>query len=228
MIKNKRAISDFYDKYIDNQIKYSYNERHYFVLEETENLGLKSDSSMLEIGCGIGVITKLLAEKITTGSITSVDISPKSIEYAKNNISAKNIDFIAADVVEHDFNKKYDFISLFDVLEHIPVDKFPDLFSKIETLMSKDSFLVINIPTCEHIKYIEKNAPEKLQIIDQPIPVSHIIDVATKAGLRLHTCKFSNIWEKYDYQFLVFILPFTYTPEPIVQKKKKSIFSLKK
>lgn len=44
----------------------------------------KPSDKILEIGCGSGTLTSLIATKLTTGQITSIDRSPSMIRTAKN------------------------------------------------------------------------------------------------------------------------------------------------
>ena len=47
-----------------------------------ETLEVRPADRLLEVGCGHGVAVSLVCEKLTTGSITAIDRSPKMIEMA--------------------------------------------------------------------------------------------------------------------------------------------------
>src|SRR5688572_19205392 len=51
---------------------------------------IASDSQILEIGCGIGLVTERLAEAAPRGTIWGYDISEKSIQQAKERVQAPN------------------------------------------------------------------------------------------------------------------------------------------
>jgi len=86
------------------------------------SFSLRSDQSVLEIGCGTGYFTK---ELIKTGAcITSIDISPNLIEEAINKIHSKNIKFKIENAYEMSFdNNSFDAVIGSSVLHHLDVDK---------------------------------------------------------------------------------------------------------
>lgn len=212
-MENKGRVSDFYNKYMSHQIANSYNDRHLLMNKFLIKLGLNKNSSVLELGCGIGVITSLMIKTVKKGKIVSVDISDESIKFAKDKIKESNVDFIISDLVNFDYpTTNFDFVTLFDVLEHIPIEHHCAIFRKIVQYMDNNSKLIIHVPTKEIIYYNEKNCPELMQIIDQPLSEVQLIKDATDAGLRLESFDLTNIWNKGDYQLLIFTLPFEYQP----------------
>jgi SAM-dependent methyltransferase len=48
-----------------------------------ETLDVRPADRLLEVGCGHGVAVSLVCERLTTGTITAIDRSPKMIEMAK-------------------------------------------------------------------------------------------------------------------------------------------------
>lgn len=87
----------------------------------------------LEIGCGIGTFSRLLAERSKT--VTAMDLSPKMIEIARSlSASRTNIDFQVADVLKTDLPDEYfDAIVSIATLHHIPLDEvLPKLKSALK------------------------------------------------------------------------------------------------
>lgn len=205
-MKSKIEIAEFYDRYISNQRKGAYNERHFFLLKELERIGLKTDSNILEIGCGIGVISSLLAKTVKKGKVISMDISPRSIEVAKeNNKKSNNIEFEVSDAANFNYLKlKFDFITLFDVLEHIPIEQHPEVFKNIANHMGEETILFINIPNPSYLEYIIQNNPEQLQVVDQPLPANIIMNNAYNNRLELLFFHTYSIWIENDYQMMLF------------------------
>ncbi len=75
--------SGFYDEYVGRQTDVGINARHRAILGWLRRSGLRPDHRLLEIGCGVGTLTELLAEALEPrGSVVGVDFSPKSIEAA--------------------------------------------------------------------------------------------------------------------------------------------------
>ena len=103
---NNDKIKDFYNDFVSYQTQSGVNERIYTLYKKMQSLGLNSDSNILELGCGIGVMTKLLTNSVKTGYIESVDLSDKSIELAKSKIHKQNVSFYTDDVVSYQPKKK--------------------------------------------------------------------------------------------------------------------------
>jgi len=57
--------------------------RHRLIFKKLKEIGLLSNSNVLEIGCGIGTVSTLIIPFINAGKFVGCDISPKSIELAK-------------------------------------------------------------------------------------------------------------------------------------------------
>ena len=80
----KEDIAEFYDEYVQRQLAIGANERLISLYKRLIAIGLNSSSRILELGCGVGIFTKLLSKKITSGLIEAVDLSEKSVAVAKN------------------------------------------------------------------------------------------------------------------------------------------------
>ena len=79
--------------------------------------------SVLEVGCGVGAQTKILAAKNPSCSFTSIDISGKSIAKAKADpelAKMVNVDFVHLDVFDLKvLGQQFDHIFICFVLEHL-------------------------------------------------------------------------------------------------------------
>ena len=200
---NKNVI-EFYDNFVDAQQNTGINDRIYGLYNRLIKLGLKSDSNVLELGCGIGVMTYLLSQTVKKGWIEAVEISPESIKFAAKKLKRSNIYFHVHDIVNYAPSlKKIDFIILFDVIEHIPKEKHNELFKNISKICDDNTKILINIPNPKHIEYDIENQPESLQIIDQPLPLNFIVENLISNDLDLIFFETYSIWLENDYQFFV-------------------------
>jgi 2-polyprenyl-3-methyl-5-hydroxy-6-metoxy-1,4-benzoquinol methylase len=73
--------------------------------------------TVIDIGCGNGMNAARIASKAK--SVTGIDISRNSIEYAKEHSYGDNLEFIHGDATTYAFVEKYDKAILSNVLEHI-------------------------------------------------------------------------------------------------------------
>ncbi|UFK96659.1 class I SAM-dependent methyltransferase [Kaistella faecalis] len=201
----QNEISDFYDEYVQRQIKTGANERLISLYKRLLNGGLNADSKVLELGCGVGIFTKLLAKKVKNGIIEAVDLSEKSVAVAKNELKdRKNIYFDVADVVKYQpKNSDFDMVTLMDVIEHIPLEHHAELFANLSKIATEKTNILINIPNPQYIGYARINHPESLQVIDQEIELFTLMKHLEKNGLELAYFEKYGIWEQDDYHFMV-------------------------
>lgn len=87
----QEEISEFYDEYVQRQLKIGANERLISLYKRLLNGGLNPQSKVLELGCGVGIFTKLLSKKVTSGIIEAVDLSEKSVAVAKQELKHKKV-----------------------------------------------------------------------------------------------------------------------------------------
>lgn len=81
----------------------------------TENIS--NSDTVLDIGCGNGALSYDIAKKAK--QIVGIDIEAKNIVEAKKRHSALNLTYIVGDATKDLGDKKFDVITLSNVLEHI-------------------------------------------------------------------------------------------------------------
>jgi trans-aconitate 2-methyltransferase len=182
---DSKQVAEFYDEYSSQQHKIGVNIRHRSILKRLLKLGLSKNSSILEIGCGIGTLTSLLVKN--SGNVLAIDISPASIEIAKKNLSSsRNISFKVSDMSDFTVDQKFDFIILPDVMEHIPIEQHKSIFGKLKNVLAENGRICIHIPDPYALEWIRKNNPELLQIIDQSLYSGDFIQNVYANDLALH------------------------------------------
>ncbi len=207
MEESKDKIISYYDQFAEKQEKTGINSRHLSILDKVMAAGLQSNHRILEVGCGIGTVSSLLAGQVKNGEILAVDISPESIEKAKLIWkSHSNLSFEVSDMSDfHKTNQTFDFFIFPDVLEHIPVDQHQKLFQNIQEHSHQDSVIFIHIPAPRYLQWMIENEPEKLQVIDQPIDSGDLIKSITSSGFYLDKMEtYPIFFEEKDYQYFVF------------------------
>ena len=107
-----------------------------------EALELTKNKKVLEIGIGTGRIAVKVAAFCMT--LTGIDISPKTIERAKENLKEyKNISFICADFSDYQFTGTFDVIYSSLTMMHFRDKK--QVVTKIDTLLNKDGIFCLSI-----------------------------------------------------------------------------------
>ena len=97
---------------------------------------------ILDIGCGLGQTLGALKNR-GYKNLEGIDISDEAVKICKKKglkVSLKNID---------DLEKKYDFIFLNHVLEHIEKKEVINILNKIKTFLSESGILYITVPNAQ-------------------------------------------------------------------------------
>ena len=218
--KEQDKVVRFYDQFAEKQEKTGINSRHLSILDKAKQAGLASNHRVLEVGCGIGTVSHLLATQVPQGKVLAVDISPESIEKARMLWKKQgNLKFDVSDM--SDFNlpgETFDFFVFPDVLEHIPVAQHARLFENIQRHAHADSVVLIHIPAPRYLEWMIGNQPEKLQVIDQPLDTGVLVQTLGAAGFYLEKMEtYALFFEEKDYQYFVFR-----TKKPVQQSTEKS------
>ncbi|MBX2905514.1 MAG: class I SAM-dependent methyltransferase [Taibaiella sp.] len=144
-------------------------EHHYRILEFFfNNMGRFTEQirHVLEVGGGHGLYTnEVIAHLNADYHYTMVDISETSIEMSKTFVKSDKVDYILQDVYQYSTEKKFDFIIMGEVLEH--VEDPLGLMKKLHSLGAENATAFItapcNSPAIDHI-YLFRN-PEELKAL---------------------------------------------------------------
>jgi len=177
-MKTTAEITEYYDNkltYFMNDVT-NQNPRHGKIKTSLGGI-VKRDSKVLELGCGIGILSKFMAQ--LGAKVTAVDLSPKLIEYAQANMGHENIEYVCQDVTTIDYGRTYDVIVLADVFEHIPCEKINELMKVIKNASHEKTVIYLNIPDGRFQSFMKQNHNESLQIVDE---VYHIPEILVTFG----------------------------------------------
>jgi trans-aconitate 2-methyltransferase len=196
----------FYDEYVDRQLTVGVNERHHAILRWLQRFGLRRGDRVLEIGCGIGTLTGLIAGAIgREGSLFAVDVSPKSIEVARERLARfGNTRFVVGDILEVPISDRFDVVVLPDVIEHIPLELHSTLFSRVVGWVEPDGFVLLHYPSPRYQEWCREHRPDLLQIVDESIQADALTANTYRHGLHLEFLQTYPIWTREgEYQVVV-------------------------
>ena len=174
-IHPKHRIMDFHKFFVDN---------------------IEDNSTVLDIGCGNGAVDFEVAQKAK--KVVGVDISKKSILYAKKYFSRNNIQYIHGDALEYQINEKFDFIILSNVLEHIQYR-----ISFLKRIKTFGRYFLIRVPMINRswLALYKKELG-----VEYRLDKSHYIEYTYESftrelesvGLKVlsHSIQFGEIWAK--------------------------------
>ena len=134
---------------------------------------IKNQENILEVGSGHGLfLVEVLKATNKAKVIDVVDISKSSINMTKSIINSlnkdylNNINFFISDINKYQANKKYDFIIMGEVIEH--VDDPLNILKKSYSLLSNNGKVFIttcaNCPTIDHVYYF-RNVEEIRELL---------------------------------------------------------------
>ena len=205
-MEETKNVIDYYDNFIFRQKKVGLNMRHREIILDLRKAGLKKHHNVLELGCGIGLISGELSNYVIHGQVLGVDISADSINFASNRYAKKkNLRFIASDISKLALDEIFDMVIMPDILEHIPVELHQELYIRVRKLVHNNSILFIHIPQAPYLEYLTKYEPQHLQIIDQAIESRILVDMVEMAGFELIKFNsYSLTIKEGDYRKMVF------------------------
>jgi ubiquinone/menaquinone biosynthesis C-methylase UbiE len=157
-------------------------------------IDLGSVKRVLEVGCGIGVLSSYLAEK-HDWEVIGVDVDSEQIERAKNgHRESKYLKFLEADATGLPFGDGgFDLVLSVDVLHHIPNRN--KAFDEMSRVLKSNGFCVLvdmalpkifgkySIPVDGIIDHMERNTLE-------------IIHAEKPPGINIAGRRFSMIFQK--------------------------------
>jgi trans-aconitate 2-methyltransferase len=223
-VRSETDVGGFYDDYVERQLAVGVNDRHRAILRWLRRFGLRAGHRVLEIGCGVGTVTQLIAKELgPRGSLLAVDLSPRSIEVATARLAGfANVRLLAGDVLETEITGPFDAVVLPDVIEHIPLEMHGALFSRVAAWLAPGGFVLLHYPNPYHLEWCQVHRPEELQIIDQPIYADRLLANAYPHGLALDFMQTYSIWIR-DGDYTVAVLrpkPTAWDPTPIPEPRR--------
>lgn len=107
-----------------------------------DKMELDKSKSVLEIGVGTGRLAVRTAP--LCGKFCGIDISPKTIERAKQNLSKySNVDLICGNFLTHEFKTGFDVI--YSSLTFMHIEDKQSAVSKISSLLNQNGIFVLSV-----------------------------------------------------------------------------------
>jgi demethylmenaquinone methyltransferase/2-methoxy-6-polyprenyl-1,4-benzoquinol methylase len=99
-----------------------------------EWLQAKKPLSVLELACGTGLFTRLLAPRVER--LTAVDASPEVIAINRARVNAGNVRYVEGDVFEWQPQERYDAVFFSFWLSHVPDDRFDAFWATVASALA--------------------------------------------------------------------------------------------
>lgn len=104
---------------------------------------LNKNKTVVEVGCGLGIVTSILQENLNTSEVSGIDISQTAIQKAKRKYT--NISFSVGDVASTSFkyDKTVDVIILNQMLWYILKD-LDTVVDNVYKTLNNEAYLIIS------------------------------------------------------------------------------------
>lgn len=201
------TISKFYDDFLRGRML-SYRLNGNLRIEKACTFiesYVHSQSCVLEIGCGIGIITEFVASIAREGQVWACDLSPENVWYANKTIEKKNIHFFVADVITHfdqleqQIQQSLDLILMVDVIEHLPLDSHATFLHNLKKLLKPEGVILFTYPSSYYQEFIRVHKPQELQPIDEIINIAHMIQLAKQIDMAICNYTLIDVWKSKQY-----------------------------
>ena len=137
------------------------------------------------------------------GDVTGVDFSSAAVAAARK--LAPGVTFIAGSLESLPAGERFDVITLFDVLEHIPQGERPDFLAGLRERLVDDGTVFVSTPFPAFTHYRRVNDDDTLQIVDEEIELPRVTEEAARVGLQLVNFQAYDVFRgSPEYQVMVF------------------------
>jgi|SRR3989344_1754340 len=132
-------------KLILDAVEPTHYVRNKLVMRHIKRLKQMGAHHVLEIGCGVGHLSKKMG--LMGMHVDAFDLDKNAIELAKEVNNDSNVTFRSQNLLKYKPIKKYDMILMIEVLEHIEQDQIA--LEKVYTMLKAGGSLLITVPAFE-------------------------------------------------------------------------------
>jgi trans-aconitate 2-methyltransferase len=203
------GIRDFYDSFLESRmLQYRVGGNYRIEMANEGALALvEPHFHVLELGCGIGLTSERICERLETGHLWACDISSRNIWYAQKTVRARarQATFFVADfvndfgAVENQLSAAPDAVVMVDVLEHIPAASRPEVFSNLRRITAPKACLFLSFPSPGYQAKLRQENPAELQPVDEVIRLEDLTDDARASGWHIRSWSLKDVWLRNQY-----------------------------
>src|SRR4051794_33439252 len=182
------------------------NPRHeHLKLQIDGILGGRRGLRILDVGCGAGVMTYHLSRY---GHVTGLDFSGPAITAARR-FSATRFGlrpaFVTGTLNALPSDRRFDVITLFDVLEHVPKPERPAFVRSLRGRLVDGGLLFASTPHPASTRLRREQGDVTLQIVDEEVELSAVLEETAACGLQLRQFRVYDVFTGTpEYQAMLF------------------------
>ncbi len=84
-----------------------------------ESISWEGNERVLDVGCGDGKITALIASKVPSGQVVGLDVSPSMVQFAASQFQSPVLSFAVGDAAHLSFEQNFDVVVSFSTLHWV-------------------------------------------------------------------------------------------------------------
>jgi 2-polyprenyl-3-methyl-5-hydroxy-6-metoxy-1,4-benzoquinol methylase len=174
------ATRDYYDAFFEYLLndRFRVNPRH-AVAARLIKKHVSKGATVLDLGCGIGITSEMAVRR--AARVVGVDLSPRLIAYAKESVNGAS--FQVGDIASVGLGATFDVVCLFDVVEHLPSTRWPELWANVHRHLAPDGRILVTVPHPSATRETLEQSPQLLQIVDEVVYFDELAAAARQAGL---------------------------------------------
>lgn len=165
---------------------------------------LNPDSVVLDIACGVGYGSFIIAGSELCKKVIAVDGNREALEYGKNFYSNQKIEYTLSDCNNFEFDENsIDLIVCFETIEHLESDHL--FLKRINNFLKTDGTLICSSPNQEKLQYLKSDFPYHFRHYT-PIKFERLL---TESGFTIirkcsqHDNKKADIVDDWNGSFLI-------------------------
>ena len=105
---------------------------------------------MLDIACGSGYGSFIIAKEGNAKEVVAIDLNPDSIRYGNHRFGLSNINRFVGDAQEFIQQESFDIIISFETIEHLP--KYEQFLQNMAKTLSKNGNFFVSTPIVKKTK----------------------------------------------------------------------------
>jgi SAM-dependent methyltransferase len=105
------------------------------------NCDLGAVRSVLEVGCGTGVVLAELQRLFPAGDVVGLDLFEEGLAYARRRFSGT---LVQGDIFQYSPERQFDLVCAFDVIEHVDADV--TMLRRLARLVRPGGHVIVTVP----------------------------------------------------------------------------------
>jgi SAM-dependent methyltransferase len=159
------------------------------------------NARVLDVGCGTGVMSDFMRR---FGTVTGIDYSQPAVQLAAQMVP--HASFRVGSLVDANLpSTGFDLVTMFDVLEHVPIGERGTFAQELGRVLGADGTLIASTPHPNLTAWMRNERQDLTQVVDEAVELSELIELLTPLDLTL------TRYTTYDvdrsgpqYQFMMF------------------------